>query len=472
MKYPILITALFLAFTHYISGASESPPNLVVILADDLGYADVGFNGGTEIPTPHIDKIADQGVQFTSAYVTYPVCGPSRAGFMSGRYPQRFGFERNPQYKTEDSNMGLPLSEDTIASALQKVGYTSGIVGKWHLGAHPDLHPLNRGFDFFYGHLGGGHRYFPEELTIKDSYKARNEIESYRTWILRNHEHVKPTKYLTDAFSDAAVEFIEENSDRPFFLFLSYNAPHGPLQATEEYLARFPSIENPDRRTYAAMVSALDDGVGRVLETLAANGLDENTLVFFLSDNGGPQSNASSNAPLRGWKSDVWEGGWRVPFALRWTGQLPVGTTYRDPVSALDIFATIADLANAPINPEKPLDGVNLVPHVTGKNPEPAHAAVFLRKFDAGAYAVRRGDYKMVIPPGKEKYLGLYNVDRDPQERFNFIVTKKDVFDEIDKVRLEWESGLIEPVFLGLSQTEAWQNRLKRAREAKAKKKD
>ena len=224
-------------------------PNLIVIMVDDLGYADVGFNGCKDIPTPNIDKIADNGIRFASGYVTYSVCSPSRAGFITGRYPQRFGYERNVQYKPDDPNMGLPLDQETIADSLGKVGYKSMVIGKWHMGAHPTLQPLKRGFDEFYGHLGGGHRYMPEDLTIKDSFKAKGEGESYRTWIMRNNEPVKPTKYLTDEFSDEAVSFIKRHKDENFFLFLSYNAPHTPLQATEKYLSRFEHIKEPCRQS-------------------------------------------------------------------------------------------------------------------------------------------------------------------------------------------------------------------------------
>ena len=308
-------------------GVEAKPPNLIVIMADDLGYADVGFNGCKDIPTPNIDKIANNGIRFTSGYVTYSVCSPSRAGFITGRYPQRFGYERNAQYKPGDSNMGLSLSEDTIADALGKVGYKSMVIGKWHLGAHPVLHPLKRGFDEFYGHLGGGHRYMPEDLTIKDSYKAKDEPESYLTWILRDNNPVKPTKYLTDEFSDEAVRFVERHKDDNFFLFLSYNAPHNPLQATEKYLSRFEHIKDRKRKIYAAMVSAVDDGVGMLLDKLDELKLTDNTLIFFLSDNGGPEhANASDNGVLRGGKGDVWEGGYRVPFAVHACGAAGQGT--------------------------------------------------------------------------------------------------------------------------------------------------
>ena len=223
--------------------SQKNHPNVIVIMTDDLGYVDVGFNGSVEIPTPNIDRIAQQGVKFTNGYTPYSVCSPSRAGFITGRYQQRFGYERNAQYRPNDPNMGLPQTEKTIPEVIGQVGYTSGVIGKWHLGAHISNHPLNRGFDFFYGHLGGGHRYFPEELTIEDSYSINDEPLSYRTWIMRDHQSEKTDEYLTDEFSNEAVKFVEKNKEGPFFLYLAYNAPHGPLQATQKYLDRFDHIE-------------------------------------------------------------------------------------------------------------------------------------------------------------------------------------------------------------------------------------
>ncbi|QHI70329.1 sulfatase-like hydrolase/transferase [Tichowtungia aerotolerans] len=446
-------------------------PNLIVIMCDDLGYADVGFNGCKDISTPNIDRIAQGGVRCTSGYATYSVCGPSRAGFMTGRYEQRFGFERNPQYQPGDPNMGLPKDERTIAETLKPVGYTSGVIGKWHLGAHPGNHPLNRGFDFFYGHLGGGHRYFPEELTLQDSYAAKNEEESYKTWILRNHEPVPPEKYLTDAFSDAAVEFVTENQKQPFFLFLSYNAPHNPLQATEKYLSRFPNIENEKRKTYAAMISAVDDGVGRVLDTLEDRNLSKKTIVFFLSDNGGPESkNASDNGALRGGKGDAWEGGFRVPYAVMWTGTVPDGTVYDQPVSSLDVLATIADLSGAPEDSSRPLDGTNLIPYLTGKNTGAPHEAIYLRKFDGGQYTVRSGDYKMLIP-WQGAAAQLYNLEKDIGEEQNIAAQHPETLQELETLRRKWDSQLVEPRFLGLIHTDAWQKKLKRQDAAKQKSK-
>lgn len=432
------------------SAPEERPPNLVVIMTDDQGYGDVGFNGSRDIVTPHIDSIAANGVRFSSGYVSYSVCSPSRAGFLTGRYQQRFGYERNPRWEPDNPGSGLPLSETTLADALGEVGYTSGIIGKWHLGAHRDLHPLARGFDEFFGHLGGGHRYFPEELTFKETKDAKNEHQSYRLWIMRDHSPVKTTGYLTDEFSDEAVRFVERNQKDPFFLFLSYNAPHAPLQATEKYLARFPEITNERRRAYAAMVSAVDDGVGQLLGKLRELGLEENTLIFFLSDNGGPtKSNASNNDPLRGTKGDLFEGGIRVPFAAQWPGRLPAGGVFTAPVISLDIFATIAALAGVAADPARPLDGVNLMPHLEGQATAVPHDTLYWRMFDNGAYAVRNGDRKLVIPE-KGQSAKLFNLAEDIGEQNDLAPNEIEELDKLNEKRAAWEAELIEPVFDGL----------------------
>ena len=450
---PFILALALVASLLGVAGTAPAEtnrlPNLIVIMTDDQGYADVGFNGCKDIPTPNLDSIAQNGVRFTSGYATYPVCSPSRAGFITGRYPQRFGYERNPRFQPEHRVSGLALTETTLADTLGKVGYHSGIIGKWHLGAHPDLHPLKRGFSEFFGHLGGGARYFPEELTLKETSRAMDEAQSYRLWMMRNHAPVRTTQYLTDEFSDEAVQFVTRNKNKPFFLFLSYNAPHTPMQASEKYLSRFTNIPNLQRRTYAAMVSAVDDGVGRVLATLREQGLEKQTLVFFLSDNGGPeQANASNNGPLRGSKSDAWEGGIRVPFAAQWPGQLPKGMVYDKPVLSLDIFATIAALAGAPTNSARPLDGVNLLPYLTGNNPGAPHEAVYLRKFDQGAFAVRRGDYKLVIPRA-DANPQLFNLAADLGETKDLAATNPEILDELQRLRVAWNAQLIAPVFEG-----------------------
>ena len=453
-------SALLLLLTLLLPAKS---PNLIVIMADDLGYADVGFNGCEDIPTPNIDSIAENGVKFNSGYVAYSVCGPSRAAFMTGRYGQRFGFERNPQYRPQDENMGLPFSEDTIADVLGKKGYYSGAIGKWHLGATKRHHPLNRGFQEFYGHLGGGHQYFPKDLKIKDSYAAKDESQSYRTWILRNHDPAPPRKYLTTEFSDEAVSFIERNSKKPFFLFLSYNAPHTPLQAPGEYLKRFPHIARKQRKIYAAMISAVDDGVGRVLDTLKTKKLKNDTIVVFLSDNGGPTTkNGSLNTPLRGGKGDVWEGGWRVPFAMQWPAKLPKGKTYEYPIISLDIMATIAVASGAPISPERPLDGVDLLPFLTGEKVGAPHEGIFLRKFDSESTAVRSGHYKL-ITYDKKSFTGLYDLKKDIAESKNIRDQSPDDVSRLKKLWNNWNKKNINPIFKGLIHTPAWQKKREQA---------
>lgn len=447
--YTLITVFLFLS----LSVESQEKPNVIVIMADDLGYGDVGFNGSTEIPTPNIDRIADQGVVFTNGYTSYCVCGPSRAGFITGRYQQRFGFGRNPLYRVNDPAMGLPLDETTIAESVSKVGYTSGIIGKWHLGAHISNHPLNRGFDEFFGHLGGGHRYFPEEYNIKDSYKAKNESESYYTWLMRNHTPEETDEYITDEFSQEAVDFVTRHKDHPFFLFVSYNAPHGPLQAKTEDLALFPDLTDK-RKTYAAMVHAVDRGVGQLIDKLQELNIEENTLIFFLSDNGGPESkNGSDNGVLRGGKSDVYEGGYRVPFAMQWKKEISSNTVFDAPVSSLDIFATLAALSEAPVNPEKPLDGVNLIPYLTGENSSQPHDALYVYKFDQDRHAVRQGDYKLLFHKegtNKKMYNITTNISENDGSNLYWNSTYRPQRDALEAMLSDWEAQLIHPRFLGL----------------------
>jgi arylsulfatase A-like enzyme len=440
--------------------SQKNHPNVIVIMTDDLGYVDVGFNGSVEIPTPNIDRIAQQGVKFTNGYTPYSVCSPSRAGFITGRYQQRFGYERNAQYRPNDPNMGLPQTEKIIPEVIGQVGYTSGVIGKWHLGAHISNHPLNRGFDFFYGHLGGGHRYFPEELTIEDSYSINDEPLSYRTWIMRDHQAEKTDEYLTDEFSNEAVKFVEKNKEGPFFLYLAYNAPHGPLQATQKYLDRFDHIEGKKRKTYAAMVSAVDDGVGRILDRLESLGIAENTMIFFLSDNGGPEpNNASNNGPLREGKSSIYEGGNRVPFAMQWTSQI-APMVYEYPISSLDILPTIAALTHAPLPADKPLDGVNIIPFLKGEKQGRPHQTLYVRKFDNDLYSVRDGDMKLVTKKNNS-LKELYNLQEDLGEENNLANEFPEEVKRLDSLRQNWDKQLIDPIFLGLIHTDRWKKRSK-----------
>jgi arylsulfatase A-like enzyme len=426
-------------------------PNLIIILADDLGYADVGFNGCKDIPTPNIDRIAQNGVRFTNGYVSYAVSGPSRAGLITGRYQDRFGYSRNPLYAPNDPQMGLPLSEETLADVLKKSNYKSLAIGKWHLGAHESLHPLKRGFNDFYGFLGGGHQYFPENLMLSDPYEAKSEYDSYKTKLLRNFERVDEKEYLTDAFSREAVSYIEKNKDNPFFIYLAYNAPHSPLQATEKYLSRFNHMKEGKRKTYAAMVSSVDDGVGLVLARLDELNLTENTIVVFLSDNGGPENdNGSDNGILRGQKSDLFEGGIRVPFAMQWPAIIKAGMVYDHPVISLDIFATIVAQTKTPVITKNEIDGVNLIPYLTGEKSEAPHDYLFWRKFDAKNYAVRKGNEKMILKFGTEEM--FFDLEQDVSEQKNLSEEKQLRVKQLTGDLKKWESELHDPAFLGLTQ--------------------
>jgi len=443
--FGLAVVSGFLLFSAGALCQSRSP-NIIIVLADDMGYGDVGFNGCVDLPTPGIDRIAANGVICTNGYVSFAVCGPSRAGLMTGRYQDRFGFSRNILLAPKDSTMGLPPGEETLAALLKRAGYKTGIFGKWHLGAHPSQHPNVKGFDEFYGFLEGGHRYFPSEWDLNDISEAKTQYDGYRTKMLRNNRVVEESEYLTDALSREAVDFVKRNSEQPFFLYLAYNAPHGPLQATEKYLTRFSHIADEKRRTYAAMVSAVDDGVKNILNTLKDLKLEEHTIVFFLSDNGGPTNvNASSNKPLRGNKGDFYDGGIRVPFAVQWKGVLPAGTKYHQPVISLDIFGTMAALNN--IKPKNEIDGVNLIPFLTGKNSGMPHEALFWRGSNNEKWAVRTPADKVVIRLGNTE---RYAIPIDIAEQNNLNVIHNERTLQLLSLLENWKKLLVPPAFLGL----------------------
>ena len=363
-------------------GAEARRPNVVLLVADDLGYADLGFQGGKDIPTPNLDALAAGGVRCTNGYVSGPYCSPTRAGLLTGRYQQRFGHEFNPA-EAGVNEIGLPLSQTTLADRLKSAGYATGLVGKWHLGAAPKFHPQKRGFDEFFGFLGGAHTYFVDRSTD----------------VFRGTEPVKESAYLTDAIGREAVSFIERHKGGPFFLEVAFNAVHTPMNATDARLARFASIPDKTRRTYAAMLSALDEAAGAVLRKVREAGLEDDTLVVFISDNGGPTMlgttiNGSRNDPLRGSKRTTLEGGIRVPFVLSWKGKLPAGKVYDKPVIQLDILPTALAAAGVAAKPEWGLDGVDLLPHLAGRDGASPHDTLYWRL--GGQAAVRRGDWKLV----------------------------------------------------------------------------
>lgn len=415
------------------SSAAGQRPNIVLIISDDQGYADLGVQGQADIPTPHIDSIAKDGVRFTSGYVSAPVCSPTRAGLLSGRYQSRFGHEMNPGNDKRDVTFGLPLSEQTLPARLKEAGYATGMFGKWHLGNEKAYHPQSRGFDEFFGFVGGGHDYL-------EPGQGTNVVQ-------HNGKPVTSITYLTDDFGAKAAQFIHQKSHtgQPFFVYLPFNAVHTPMQAPEKYMQRFANIPDRKRRAHAAMLFAMDDAVGRVLEAIEQNGQTSNTLVFYISDNGGPTpSNASSNAPLRGYKRDLYEGGIRVPFLVKWPGEIPPGEVYEQPVISLDIHATALAAAGTTA-PAGMLDGVNLLPYIDGTIAAPPHDALYWRF--GPQWAVRAGDWKLLLTGHPGVAPQLFNLASDIREKTDLAAKNPDKASEL-KTRFDaWNGQLVEPLW-------------------------
>jgi arylsulfatase A-like enzyme len=417
-------------------------PNMLVILADDLGYGDVGFQGCKDISTPNLDALAKRSVHCTNGYVTHPFCSPTRAGLMTGRYQQRFGHEMNPAWDPENPKLGLPLSEMTLPQVLKTASYDTACVGKWHLGRHPSLHPNRRGFDHYFGLLGGGHIYLPG---------ARGGVE-YQIPMDRNGQSEPLTEYLTTVLGHEAAKFIGRYGTspgaaaNPWFLYLAFNAPHTPLQATDELLERVKHIEDETRRGYAALLVGLDDAVGEVLAKLRETGQEQDTLVFFFSDNGGPVGvTHSSNGPLRGAKGTTYEGGVRVPFLVSWPQKLPQGRDYDQPVISLDVFATAVAVSDAKPPADPPRDGVNILPYLSGEKSGAPHDRLFWRAGGGDRWAIREGDWKLV------------KMDNADPELFNLAVDKGETKDlikenpaEAKKLQADyehWNAKNIAPLF-------------------------
>ncbi|MCC7337691.1 MAG: sulfatase-like hydrolase/transferase [Pirellulaceae bacterium] len=434
----LLLSAVVVSTTPAaVAADKERPPNVIVFFSDDQGYDDVSFQGSDEIPTPHIDALAREGVICTDGYVTAHYCVPSRAGLLTGRHQARFGFEISGWNK----NMGMPVEETTIADGLSANGYATIAIGKWHLGQLPQFRPLARGFTDHYGFYGGGRSYLPlsESIGVPFIPKDPQAVELYR-----NLDKVDDPPLVTTAFGEAAVEYIEEHKDDPFFIYLAFNAPHLPLQAPQRDLDRFPNLTG-GRKTYAAMIAAMDDAIGQVTEKLKREGLEEETLIFFLTDNGGHTTAVgASNAPLRGQKSTVYEGGIRVPFVVKWTGHLPAGTTYTKPVSSLDIAATSYALANVEIDPKRPLDGVDLIPYLTGANTELPHPTLYWRI--GPDYAMRDGDWKLTAQDGKAE---VYHLSEDISESQNLAEQRPELLAKLQAKYDEWSAQMMDPIYSG-----------------------
>ncbi|MEM1107624.1 MAG: sulfatase-like hydrolase/transferase [Planctomycetota bacterium] len=419
--FSIAITALATA-AH-----GQERPNLLVIMADDLGYGDLGFTGAPDIKTPRLDALANNGVVFTNGYVTHPYCGPSRLGFITGRYQARFGIDVNFPTAPFDRHIGLPQTETTFATRLQKVGYRTGLIGKWHLGIAAHTHPNRRGFDYFFGFLGGGHDFFPEDVTEMHTLLKPDGTPNvyagngYQKALHRNDQVAGFDEYLTTALSRDAAAFVTDG-DKPFCLFLSYNAPHTPLQAPQELIDKYQHIENPKRRVYAAMIDSMDSGIGIVVDALEASGKLDNTLIFFLSDNGGvtdafpwsPNANWARNAPFRSGKVALLEGGVHVPFIAHWPNGLPSGATFDAPVISLDIAATFVAAGGGDTG-GKAMDGVNLLPFVNGKTAGVPHEALYWRKYNGDQWAIRTPTAKYLKPTLTPKP-ELYLLESDPYE--------------------------------------------------------
>lgn len=439
------------------------PPNIIIIFADDLGYGDVStYNAASSSPTPNIDSIAASGAKFTDGYVTAPVCSPSRAGLMTGRYQQRFGFDYLFIDGTADAR-GLPLSEITLAELFQREGYATGMMGKWHVGVQSPMRPAERGFDVTLVTM----RQYVEDADsdvivagIQFTPTIGRQVATYDESSFVNEQ------YLTDLIAERASEFISRHSDQPFFLYVPFTAPHTPLQTIPKYFDRFPNIQNEAVRIYASMVSALDDGVGLILQTLADNGLRNNTIVFFLSDNGCPDLGDffagpyCSNAPFKNGKLWLTEGGIRIPFLMQWPSVLPAGVIYREPISSLDIFPTALTAAGIDLPSDRTIDGVDILPALLGTSALPPHDNLFWRSCET--FAVRKGKWKLFRSTTNDRSW-LFDLDVDPGETTDVSLDFPQITSQMISDYNTWDAQMIPPqwtpfatndvTFLGVSIT-------------------
>jgi arylsulfatase A-like enzyme len=442
MKKRIIFSLLFYGLFLFLGSScqnyvSEDSPNILIIVSDDQGYSDIGFQGKRLISTPYLNKLAESGVICTNGYVTCPFCSPSRAGLLTGRVQQRFGHEFNPVYDPLDEKEGLPISERLLPEFFKDAGYKTGWIGKWHLGSSKVHLPQNRGFDETFGFIGGGHNY----------YNWTPGEKQYNLPIKRNGDPVEVTKHLTTAFGDEAANFIHKNQKQPWFLYLAFNAPHAPHQPREEYEKRFSEIDNERRRKYLAQINMLDDAIGNVINALKESEQLQNTLVFYFTDNGGSLLHGANNWPLRGGKGELYEGGIRVPFIVSWPKILTAGTVYDMPLSTLDIFATSLSQAGIKQPDDKKYDGVNIIPYIIGEKADSPHQQLFWRRHAGEALAVRSGNWKLIRKRGHAPE--LYDLDEDISETNNLYEQKSDLAEKLVKELDAWNDELMMPVFSG-----------------------
>lgn len=432
-SYSAFVFLFFLLLNNINKESVDMPskkilPNIIVILIDDAGYADFGFMGSKDLLTPNIDKLASQAIRFTDGHVTASVCSPSRAGLLTGKYQQRFGYECNEG----EGYTGMDTAQSIIPLLLQKKGYTTAAFGKWHLGFEPGQHPLQKGFQYFYGFLSGSRSYFYQ--------KDKDDRIGEKRALLENHQQVKFEGYLTDVLGDKAVNYIKQNKSHPFFMYWAPNAVHTPMEASKADLQKFA---NHPRQKLAAMTYSLDRSIGKIINTLKEQGLFKNTLIFFLSDNGGANNNQSSNLPLKGFKGNKYEGGIRVPFLMSWPAHIKTGSDFRGLSSSLDIFPTVLDAASIDLNPSYGLDGVSLLPFLSTERNKNPHGELVWRK-DAEA-AIRFNQYKLIRVRGLGER--LYDLGKDPGETNDLRFQQPEIFSKLQQQLLEWEKDKMKPIW-------------------------
>ncbi len=444
-----MLGALAGAATAY--GQRKRKPNLLLILADDLGYGDIGCYGSPDVPTPNIDSIAKSGIRFTDGYVSAAVCSPSRAALLSGQYQQRFGHEFNsgPPEREAEVGFGLPKGVRIFPQYLKAAGYTSAALGKWHLGVRPGYHPLERGFDEFYGFLPGANDYITTATNgghAIESGEYSAHIKDRRDKpVMRGTRIVDEDRYFTDALGAEASAFIARNRENPFFLYLAFNAVHTPLHATENFLDRFAHIANERHRYLAAMTASMDYAVGNVLRTVRDSGLENDTMIVFLSDNGCPVvTGAGTNAPLSGEKVTYYEGGIRVPFLMQWKGQIPAGIGYGEPVVSRDILPTFLAAAGVAAPADTAFDGVDLLPFLTGKKKGQApHETLYWRAGEARA--TRRGKWKL-LEQGT-RFTRLFDLSTDAGEKKDVSAAHPEIVHQLRAAWAGWNVRLRDPAW-------------------------